>query len=136
MDEFMKTIIRRLRSERCPERVLEKVRRAVAGDRAPAVGLGRIRLGLGAATVLLVLSATLFLLKPGPKLDLTQAPLPRSQPPEGTTSRQIYASLGSMGMVLQEAGNRSGTIIFQETFPLLRQGLETTKNAITPKNKP
>jgi hypothetical protein len=136
MDEFMKTIIERMRSERCPERVLEKVRQSIAADRRPAAVGNRVRLGLGFAAAILVVGATVFLLTPVPssnRASMNLAPAPQLQTVD---KREIYASLASIGLVLREAGSRSGTIILQETLPLLRQGLETTKNAITFEIKP
>lgn len=135
MDEFMKTVIDRLRSERCPEHVLEKVERSIAARPKPAFGHRRVHLAWATAVVILALAAAILVLKPGPSREPAQATLSESPPATGRTAREAYASLASIGLVLREAGSRSGTIILQETLPVLRRGLETTQNAIEPKTK-
>jgi hypothetical protein len=136
MDEFIKTMIERMRSERCPDRVLEKVRKSIAAEhRPPALG-NRVRIGLSLATAVLIVGTALFLFMPVPSSDRASINLAPEPQPQAVDKQELYASLASLGLVLREAGNRSGTIILQETLPLLRQGLETTKNAITFEIKP
>jgi len=136
MDEFIKTMIERMRSERCPERVLEKVRQSIAANRRPAALASRVRVGLSLATAVLIVGTALFLFMPVPSIDRGSVNVPAAPQPQTVDQQELYASLASLGLVLREAGSRSGTIILQETLPLLRQGLETTKNAITFEIKP
>ena len=136
MDEFIKTMIERMRSERCPERVLEKVRESIATDRRSAAPGNRLRIGLSLATAVVVVGTVLFLLMPVPSNDRGSVNLTPAPQPQTVDKQELYAALASLGLVLREAGSRSGTIILQETLPLLRQGLETTKNAITFEIKP
>jgi len=130
----MKTVIRQMREERCPEHVRNEVQRSVAAIATPARGLHRLRLVLGTAAAIVVVWALVFALRPGPSQETAQTVPDEQRSVPQRTARQAYASLASIGIALQEAGNRSGTIIFQETLPLLRQGLETTKNAINSQN--
>jgi hypothetical protein len=136
MDEFIKAMIEQMRSERCPERVIEKVRQTIAANRRPATVGSRLRVGLSFATAVLVVGATVFFLMPVPPIDRGSVHLTPTPQSQSVDKQELYASLASIGLVLREAGNRSGTIILQETLPLMRRGLETTKNAITFEIKP
>ncbi len=135
MDEFLKTAIDRMRSERCPDYVLQKVNQQVAGDLQRTARKNLVRLRLVVATLILLMGAAFYFLQPGPSRDAVVAQLENPGTSPDRTTHEIYASLASIGLVLQEAGNRSGTIILQETLPLLRQGLETAKNAIRLKDQ-
>lgn len=130
MDESMKTIIREMREERCPKHVLNEVRRSIAMTEGPAPQSLRLRLAIGTVAAVALAWALFWVFTPGPSKELaTTAPKPRPSNPE-RTAHEAYASLASIGMALQEASTRSGTIILKQTLPLLRQGLETTKHAI------
>ena len=88
MDEFIKTMIERMRSERCPERVLKKVRESIAADRRPAAFGNRLRVGLSLATaVVVVVGTVLFLLMPVPSIDQGSVNPPAPQLQTGPTNR-------------------------------------------------
>ena len=136
MDKPVKQIIRSMRSERCPERVFEEVQRTIAATRPPATVARRIRAGLGFALASLLIFLAFVASRPGPSDQTATTVLNPPPHSHGTGNHELYAALASIGLALQEAGTRSGTLIIQETLPLFERGIETTRNAITLQNKP
>jgi hypothetical protein len=136
MDDSMKRVVREMRWERCPKRVLGSVRSEIGAMRARDHSLVRMRLVAGVCALVALVCVVSVLLAPRSSPEEVLVESDSGEIQQESSVHEVYASLASIGMALEEAGTRSGTIILQQTLPLLRQGLETTQQVIKKENKP
>ena len=134
----LKAILDSMRSERCPRRVLDRVEREAfrresimpTGKRIRVQWLGGVAVGV----VTVIAAALLWPFGSSPEGARVAEGSVASMRAE-RVAQETYASLTSIGLALREAGSRSGRIILEETLPRVRQGLETTKQAIRPEGR-
>lgn len=129
MQPNLERLIRELRQETCPQRVLDEVRRRTA---APAARPARWRFALPVALAAVVLLCSLAI---WPWLSASHGRSPArltglAAPARTQVVSQAEDALGLMGRALANAGTRSEKIISDRTVPSLRHSFQITRNKI------
>lgn len=127
MRENLSPIIRELRNETCPERVLAETARRISAQAPPP---RPYRFAIGAAFAGLALLYCLAILQPSTPL-ITRQPSKEARSPapadRAQTTLQAKAALAFIGRVLVDAGERSQKTIFDQAVPPLRNSIDTAK---------
>ncbi len=132
MDPHLQRLIRELRAERCPPRVLEKVKsRLTTGS--GTFDWFRFR-AVGFAACLAALLAVLLVWRwpDGDVQSPSQASLPR-QTDAVQVAGEAGAALAYIGSVLLEAGKHTENVLLEDAVPPLRSGIEAVSKTLKSK---
>jgi len=129
MQEDLPEIVRQLRKEACPQRVIDAVSRRIA---AKTPRPNRLRYAIPAAFAgVALLCGLLVRWQPAGGNPPRQ---PESVDQQAQVSKQVareaQSALDLFGTVLLNAGARSETVISDHAVPPLRHGFETARNKI------
>ena len=124
MAQGLKDLRKQLRSERCPEGVLERVHERIAPERASRRAV-QLRWGMAAIVLLGMLSFAVVQWRPVPQSTVTV------EDSEARAIRQqAGVALAYLGHRAKEASQQSGVIILKSSLPSLRRGLRTAWESI------
>ena len=124
MDEKLQRLVRELRRETCPPRVLDEVARRIAAETRPPA---RFRYALAGAAGLVLLACLAIWRWPAGGADGHFAGRPQEA---RRVADQAEGALACIGEVLREASAHSERILLKGAVPPLRNSLETAKNKI------
>jgi RNA polymerase sigma factor (sigma-70 family) len=135
MDENLQRLVRELREETCPRRVLDQVARRISAQPRPRSKVRHITVGIMAGLVLLLAlgiwrGPTVGKVKRPPE-QADRAGLERAQ-----VAEEAGRALGYVGRILLNASARSEKIVLNRTVPPLRNSLATAKNKILNPKEP
>lgn len=132
MDDPLSRLIRDLRTERCPDSVLERVARRVGRDPVPAAGSSRVRPlalafgGVALGVVLLVGWLWRSSEPAGHPVHLAQS----SVSERARVLEQTHGALVAIGQVLIDAGTRAEKTLLEETVPPLVDSFRTAQDKL------
>jgi len=129
MDQDLQRLTDELRNEKCPQRVIDEVRRRIARRPRPH-SLGVFKIASVTAVLALVCSLAVWH-RParGPTAHaLKQAA--RTKPQSAQVARETEDALGYIGVILLDAGTHTRDILLNQAVPPLRNSLTTAKNKL------
>jgi anti-sigma factor RsiW len=130
MDENLKQLVRHMRNETCPKKVLDEVqRRRRTATQKPATF--RYALVIAAAAVILCVVTFWPPLVDTKVHTAHKQATPRTNPERKRIAREAEGALGYIGAVLLDAGTHSGNTILKEAVLPIQNSLQTAKKKIT-----
>ena len=124
MAKGLKELRQQLRSERCPQQVLERVHAHIASTRR-SHRLTQIRWAMATLAVFGIASA-MIIHRSNERQQLAHAQVAEAE----AVRQQASGALALLGHQVKEAGEHSGMIILKSSLPSLRKGLRTAKDSI------
>jgi hypothetical protein len=132
-----KDLIRALKSERCPSRVLRRVRERVGNEKPGVAGL-RWGLPLVVSAAAMGLALMIFIhLKDGPvpaeKIGTASITEPASIVPSenpAVSVRELEYTLAYIGLTVKEQMEKNSGVVVRKTVPVIRQSIEDTQKII------
>jgi hypothetical protein len=129
MQEDLPGLVRELRKETCPQRVIDEVSRRIAVETPPP---RRLRLVIPVALAGIVLLCALLLARWRPAGGDARRQTELVEQAHGRTqaAREAETALGLIASALLDAGARSETTISERAILPLRNGFDTARNKI------
>ena len=129
MDQDLQRLVRELRKERCPQRVLDRVAQRVCAQPRPRSRLG-YKIAAVAAALALLCGLAVWRRPMVGEAWRYHEPARRASLARARVAEEARGALGYVGCFLLDASARSEKIVLNEAVPPLRNSFATARNKI------